>query len=360
MGDRRTSSEDPAAKGGAKEMTLSVGRHDSKGPVMPAIDLADEERRQKRNAALYSKPSEFNNLREDVGDVDDPGPGQYFGPESAGFNALGDQRFSKNKSAPHVSIPHTSWDNWGKVFVTKGHVAGQRGRDAPGVGTYRREERQLSELNTNTGRRIGKSQRPGMEKSLGIDPYGSPGPTYDIRTRHHKIMNTTGAAESIRFGKQDRWKDTAPGARSNLGPGQYSRKDTAIRLDPAIGRSFACGWASVKKQHPGPGYEQKGFEGSGPGDPLWKDQGDGKGFKKNGEKAHYIPKEKRFKMQEMLQSSTPGPGAYDRSERDVSNKSCFISGMKSASACSFGKPAKKARFRQRMAALCPHGMWGYF
>ena len=28
---------------------------------------------------------------EDVGDADEPGPGQYFGPESAGFHALGKQ-----------------------------------------------------------------------------------------------------------------------------------------------------------------------------------------------------------------------------------------------------------------------------
>lgn len=347
-------SQEDSAKGAAKENAGSSRRLDSKGPVMPSVDLAAEEGRKKRNAALYSKPSELGNLREDLGDVDDPGPGQYFGPDSAGFNALGDQRFSKNKSAPHVSIAHTGWDNWSKVFVTKGHVAGQRGRDAPGPGTYKRDEAQLSELNMTSGRRMPKGERPGMEKSLGVDPYGSPGPTYDIRTRHHRIVNTTGAAESIRFGKADRWKDTAPGARLNVGPGQYARKDTAIRLDPAIGRSFACGWQSVRKQHPGPGYEQKGFEGSGPGDPLWKD------IKKNGEKAHYIGQEKRFRMQELQQSTTPGPGAYDRTERDVTNNKCFVSGMKSASACSFGKPAKKARFRQRMAALCPHGMWGYF
>lgn len=345
MGDRRTSQD---GKDAAKDAI--PGRI----PAMPPYDPSEEERRQKRCPALYSTPSVINNLREDVGDVDDPGPGQYFGPESAGFNALGDQRFSKNKSAPHVSIPRTGWDNWGKVFVTKGHVAGQRGRDAPGCGTYLTEEAQLSSLNTRSGRRIGKGVRPGMEKSLGIDPYGSPGPSYDIRTRHHRILNTTGAAESVRFGRADRWKDTAPGARLNVGPGQYARKDSAIRLDPAIGRSFANGWKSVRKQHPGPGYEQKGFEGHGPGEPLWKD------IQKNGEKSHYIPKEKRFKLQELQQSTTPGPGAYDRTERDVSNKSCFISGMRSASACSFGKPAKKARFRQRMAALCPHGMWGYF
>lgn len=227
------------------------------------IAAATEHDSQAGNAALYGTPSVFNLQREDVGDVDEPGPGQYFGPESAGFHALGQQRFSRNRSEPSVSIARTGWKDWSKVYITKGHVSNSYGVGTPGVGTYRKEPGQLSELNTTSGRKVGNGLRPGLEASLGVDPYGSPGPTYDIRTRHHRIMQTTGASESIRFGKADRWADTAPGARLNVGPGQYNRKDNGIRLDAAIGRSFGVGWRAYQKQHQGPGFEKNGFESKG-------------------------------------------------------------------------------------------------
>lgn len=61
----------------------------------------------------------------------------------------------------------------------------------------------------------------------------SPGPKYDVRGRHWVDVTTiTPKNNAARFNTGPRFaKD--PQSGGNTGPGQYNRKDTAIKIDPS-------------------------------------------------------------------------------------------------------------------------------
>lgn len=290
---------------------------------------------------------ELNDIPETA---DEPGPGHYFGPESMGFSSLGSQRFSKNRSEPSISVAKTNWEDWKKVTVTKGHIAGMRGLDAPGAGTYL-DTKQLSTLGKKAPP-IGTSLRQDLSTTLGVDPKGSPGPAYNIATLHHSAMKAMGAEKSVKFGKDGRF-NVPPGLL--LGPGQYDRKDSAIVH--TTGKSFGIGRQHYDKVIR-PGWEREGLgkTGAGPGPPLWRD------IRRDGSRAHTIKNEKRFK-DDLQAAQVPGPGAYDREERAVSSLKSVCSDTKNPGGTKFGKPPRKPRLRQNLAAVlsgnAQTGMWGY-
>lgn len=298
----------------------------------------------------------------DLNDIPDgaeePGPGHYFGPESSGFSSLGIQRFSKNRSEPTISMANTNWDDWKKVHISKGHVAGAKGRDAPGPGTYAicKKGGDLEELSTlgKSAPKVGSSLRQDLSYTLGVDPHGSPGPAYNIATLNHRagVISNKSAEKSVRFGKQGRFQ--MPPAL-DVGPGQYDRKDVA--LSGGTGKSFGIGRVFYDKViRPGWEREGQGKEGSGPGPPLWRD------IDKEGSRPHAIPKARRFK-EDREKVNTPGPGAYDRDERNVSSLKSVCSDTKNPGGCKFGKPPRKPRLRQNLALVISNaqgGMWGYF
>eukprot|EP00441_Pelagodinium_beii_P027074 CAMPEP_0197659256 /NCGR_PEP_ID=MMETSP1338-20131121/46871_1 /TAXON_ID=43686 ORGANISM="Pelagodinium beii, Strain RCC1491" /NCGR_SAMPLE_ID=MMETSP1338 /ASSEMBLY_ACC=CAM_ASM_000754 /LENGTH=322 /DNA_ID=CAMNT_0043236093 /DNA_START=92 /DNA_END=1062 /DNA_ORIENTATION=+ len=115
---------------------------------------------------------ELNDIPESA---NEPGPGHYFGPESIGFSALGKQKFSKCRSAPEISLPKTGWDNWEKVIVSKAHEGTGKCRTSAGF------TNEVPGGLSDAGTKIGTSLRPDLAASLGVDPNGSPGPTYNIR-----------------------------------------------------------------------------------------------------------------------------------------------------------------------------------
>jgi hypothetical protein len=290
--------------------------------------------------------------------ADEPGPGHYFGPESSGFSSLGIQRFSKNRSEPTISMATTGWENWQKVHISKGHIAGAKGRDAPGPGTYGLTKRggnmeELSSLGKHTTK-VGTSLRPDLSSTLGVDPHGSPGPAYNIATLHHRagILSHKSAEKSVKIGKQPRFQVPAG---LDVGPGQYDRKDVA--LQGSTGKSFGIGRSFYDKViRPGWEREGQGKEGSGPGPPLWRD------IDKEGSRPHAIPKQQRFK-QDREKAATPGPGAYNRDERNVSTLKSCCSDTRNPGGCKFGKPPRKPRIRQHLAQVISNhhgGMWGYF
>lgn len=291
--------------------------------------------------------------------AEEPGPGHYFGPESSGFSSLGIQRFSKNRSEPTISIANTNWDNWAKVHISKGHVAGAKGRDAPGPGTYAATKRggDMSELSTlgKMAPKVGSSLRQDLSYTLGVDPHGSPGPaTYPhfAGIEESALCGNARAEKSVRIGKEPRFQ-LPPGLE--VGPGQYDRKDVA--LSGSTGKSFGIGRSYYDKViRPGWEREGQGKESSGPGPPLWRD------IDKEGSRPHAIPKAMRFK-EDREKVNTPGPGAYDRNERNVSTLKSVCSDTRNPGGCRFGKPPRKPRLRQQLALVISNaqgGMWGYF
>lgn len=296
------------------------------------------------------EPSRASQL--DANDIpdsaDEPGPGHYFGPESNGFSSLSVQRFSKNRSEPVISMAKTSWKEWGKVYITKGHVAGMKGKDAPGVGTYL-SNKQLSTLG-KAAPKMGTSLRQDLASTLGVDPYCSPGPAYNTDNAF-KSLETE---KSSKIGRSKRFQGDGMGV--DVGPGQYDRKDVALKFN--TGRSFGIGRVFYDKVlRPGSDREGQGKESFGPGPPLWRD------ISKDGSHAHMIPKTKRF-QEDRERASTPGPGAYDREERSVSGLRSVCSDTRTPGGTKFGKPPRKPRLRQNLASVTANnsqgGMWGYF
>eukprot|EP00931_Biecheleriopsis_adriatica_P065524 TRINITY_DN40039_c0_g1_i1.p1 TRINITY_DN40039_c0_g1~~TRINITY_DN40039_c0_g1_i1.p1 ORF type:complete len:315 (-),score=54.95 TRINITY_DN40039_c0_g1_i1:81-986(-) len=281
--------------------------------------------------------------------ANEPGPGHYFGPESVGFSALGKQKFSKCASAPEVSLPKTGWDNWEKVIVSKAHEGTGKCRTSGGalyeVG---------SELNKLTTK-FGTSLRPDLAASLGVDPAGSPGPAYNLRDcPAAQICDAPPPRNRANksFGGASRFNTDLRTA--NIGPGQYRRKDVALRGD--TGRSISTGRQAWEKVIT-PGWEVEGRCRASPGigPPNWTN------INKHGSRAMSIGKAERF-PRTASESCSPGP-IYNQGEREVSNKKQYVSDTKTATVVPFAKPAKKPRFRQQLAANMPgakHGMWGYF
>jgi len=267
--------------------------------------------------------------------ANEPGPGHYFGPDSVGFSALGQQNLAKHHSAPNISMARTGWDSWEKVRVSKVHSRAYVGRDSPGP-AYNVE----GLLNKKTTK-IGTSQRPPLSQ---VDPHGSPGPVYNLRDAPGHSIGTKGFPTAQRFSSV---KD------GGIGPGQYPRKDTALQL--GNGRSIGTGRAAWEKVLT-PGIESEGRcrASPGPGPPLWrtaKDASSGAGP---------FGRSERFQAPKSGPAG-PGPGQYRRTERDVSNRKQYVSDTPNVSAVSFGKKPTKPRFRCLAAMRCAnHGGWGYF
>jgi len=278
--------------------------------------------------------------------ANEPGPGHYFGPDSVGFSALGQQRMAKHPSAPEISMARTGWDSWEKVRVSKAHSRAYQGRDSPGA-AYNIEG-QLSKKSA----KIGTSERPPLSQ---VDPHGSPGPVYNVRDAPGQSIGfgITEHPGRVRkgFGKAERFgKDSRDGG---IGPGQYPRKDTALQT--GNGRSIGTGRAAWEKVLT-PGIESEGRcrASPGPGDPLWRN------IKEDGSKSCPFGRAERFQTSRSA-SSGPGPGAYRRSERDVGNTKQHVSDTPNPVGVKFGKKPTKPRFRCLAAMRCQnHGGWGYF
>merc|ERR1712232_493912 len=95
---------------------------------------------------------------------------------------------------------------------------------------------------------------------------------------------------------------------ASLGPGQYDRKDGALKLE--TGRSFGIGRQAYKGVIT-PGWEDigQGMTSPGVGGPLWRN------IQKHGSRARSFSTAERF-PKERGQNS-PGPGMYKQNERDT-------------------------------------------
>lgn len=283
--------------------------------------------------------------------ANEPGPGHYYGEGSAGFSSFGEQRIAKCASAPSHSFPN-GWDKWGKVFISKSHGAIFMGRE----GEYRYNPQipgcndGLSTISTT----VGKALRPGLEKSLGIDPHGSPGPQYNVRDDPPRMEDRLAAPKDKSFGKSERFAKERAGS---LGPGQYTSKDVALRSE--TGRTFGVGRAAYDKVLR-PGWETEGQCKTSPGvgPPMWRD------LKRDGGRgacpfstANRFPKEKG--------TDVPGPGMYRQSERDMgatmANGSVCAEARRPASTKFGVTMPKKPRFRMHLANnTSKNAGWGYF
>jgi len=276
--------------------------------------------------------------------ANEPGPGHYFGPESVGFSAIGRQRFSKNASAPEISLPRTGWDSWEKVRVSKSHSKAYVGRDSPGA-AY-----DVTGLLNQKTTKIGTSKRPPLSV---VDPHGSPGPAYNVRDAPgqsigYGVTETTGRLKKG-FGLASRFGTDKDGG---CGPGEYPRKDTSIKL--GSGKSIGNGRAAWEKVCT-PGWEVEGRcrASPGPGAPLWRD------IKTDGSRSTPFGRAERFARDGV--DKGPGPGSYKRNERDVGNQRQHLSDTRTASVVGFGAKPKKPRFRPQLAMNTgKHGAWGYF
>ncbi|OLQ05347.1 hypothetical protein AK812_SmicGene11479 [Symbiodinium microadriaticum] len=312
--------------------------------------------------ASVSAQLELNDIPESA---HEPGPGHYFGPDSQGFNALGKQMFSKCRSAPEISLPRTGWDEWQKVTVSKASQGTNLGRESPSCA--------YTVPSTLEGQapKVGTSLRPDLAASLGVDPHGSPGPMYNIRESGMMqlgIGRVVKSRENKSFGCADRFRGDARG--TSIGPGQYRRKDFALRGDN--GRSIGTGrqaWEKVVT----PGWECEGRCRASPGvgPPLWTD------VSKDGSPGVSMPRADRF-PRTAYASCSPGPIYTLPNEREakfaskaqkkplpaekkVMEKAKLKPPPPPPPTC--GKPPKKPRFRMHLVhslSGAKHGMWGYF
>lgn len=297
------------------------------------------------HGAQMSKSVQAQLEMNDVPDfANEPGPGHYFGPDSVGFSSLGQQRFAKNRSAPEISLPRTGWDSWEKVRISKSHSRAYVGRDSPGA-AY-----DVSGLLDQKSTKFGTSTRPPLSQ---VDPYGSPGPVYNVRDAPGQCIGDGVSEPPGRlkkgFGLASRFRGDVDGG---IGPGQYPRKDTALQAGSgrSIGGGRAC-WEKVIT----PGWECEGRcrASPGPGAPL------GRNIKEDGSRACPFGKAERFPSAKT--SGDPGPGQYRRDERDVSNRKQHVSDTRNPVQVSFGKKPTKPRFRCLLAQNTgKHGGWGYF
>jgi hypothetical protein len=288
---------------------------------------------------------------------------------------MGEQKIAKCATAPSISFPH-GWEAWQKVAITKAHGNAFKGLQSPGC-VY---DPQLPGCNDGLSTQtttIGTSKRPGLEKQLGVDPYGSPGPCYNVRDDPPKMEDRLVAPKDKAFGRSSRFdkgvdlpeeeaKIKNKNRPSSLGPGQYDRKDSALRLE--TGRSFGVGRTCYSKVIT-PGWEDvgQGMASPGIGGPLWRD------LHKHGSRARSFSTAQRFPKERG--QDIPGPGMYKQNERDTSivvatkatdkvkerQGSCCSNTQRSAST-KFGVTLpKKPRMRIQLAALTSqNACWGYF
>mmetsp|Transcript_21647 Transcript_21647/g.50602 ORF Transcript_21647/g.50602 Transcript_21647/m.50602 type:complete len:297 (-) Transcript_21647:17-907(-) len=250
----------------------------------------------------------------------EPGPGHYFGPNSPGFTSMGRQAQSKSFSSPSISLSRTGWDDLKVVRISKGHDKGQVGRDSPGL-VYGSPPSTLQ----GKGTRFGSSTRPDLSRALGVDPLGSPGPAYNVRAA--SAIGGYAHPQDKSFGRADRFRLTSE--TGTIGPGQYRRKDVALRMD--MGRSFGIGRAAYEKVC-SPGWETvgQGQASAGVGEPLWFDP-----LKKSGLRAGSTTfgKQERF-ASPASQGDTPGPGQYNQAlplcTRSTSIMGSCLAGARSA------------------------------
>lgn len=295
----------------------------SKPKAIDAVSMVSSDSSRRGNSPL-NKVMSIQKLL-DMNDIPDiayePGPGYYFGPDSACFSAMGEQKLAKSVSAPSVSLPHTGWDQWAGVVISKIHSNTILGKDSPTA-----KYPAISTLGT-LAPKIGTSLRPDLSLSLGVDPHGSPGPAYNVRDI--QPIEREGPVDKS-FGLAKRFPTDMRNA--NIGPGQYARKDFALNLES--GRSIGTGRQAWEKVIT-PGWERVGKCAAGPGvgPPLWSD------IKKEGSKACPIGRAERFPASRDVTCS-PGPGAY--SPEHVKEA---LSHVKSPCTNSFGKQPKKPRFR---------------
>eukprot|EP00397_Hematodinium_sp_SG-2012_P049903 GEMP01057761.1.p1 GENE.GEMP01057761.1~~GEMP01057761.1.p1 ORF type:complete len:330 (+),score=49.87 GEMP01057761.1:25-990(+) len=294
-------------------------------------------------SALYGQPSHCSRIEKESRELQEvlPGPGHFFGPESKCFNSVGPSLLSNSRSAPVISIPKTGWDNWRNALITVNHK--NKAEEGPEPGRYN------FELSTLSQKGISVARDKRFHKRSSITP--SPGPVYDIREQHYKDGKTDVLGNhAARFNNAQRF--TRNMGESNVAPGQYDRKDTAIRVDFARGKSFGIGRKAYDKVlRPGTQSEAQGKTSPGVGPPLWEEP-DTYG------KQHLIPKAKRFRGGGSSKPE-PGPGAYARDERDLSRLKSAISDTRNPQGCKFGKPMTKPRLRMHLLSQCKDGNWGY-
>jgi len=187
--------------------------------------------------------------------------------------------------------------------------------------------------------------------SLGMNPDGSPGPKYNTRDSNpNPVVKCT---RQPMDSKADRF-DT--GHTPVQGPGPYSRKDTALKLDS--GRSFGVGRAAYEKVIR-PGWEKDGqcrVSTKLGSDKVWTDI-----TKDPSSNAYSIGNAPRF-PKDRVAAASPGPGQYRRDERDLSRCNSFCSDTRNPNGAPFGRRLpRKPRFRQMLAMTTAlRGGWGYF
>ncbi|CAK9040523.1 Uncharacterized protein SCF082_LOCUS23551 [Durusdinium trenchii] len=154
--------------------------------------------------------------------------------------------FSKCRSAPEMSLPRTGWDNWQKVTVSKASAATNLGRESPSCAYTIPSTMDIRpRIDDGSFQGFGGSNRPDLSLSLGVDPHGSPGPTYNVRECPAMQMGAGPIAKSREnksFGCAERFREQRGGS---IGPGQYRRKDFSLRLDN--GRSIGTGRQAWEK-----------------------------------------------------------------------------------------------------------------
>jgi len=298
------------------------------------------------HAASVQAQLELNDIPEFA---NEPGPGHYFGPESEGFSALGQQKFSKCPSAPQIGFAKTGWDQWNGILISKNHNKTYVGKDSPGA-VY-----ELGGALNSKGTVVGKGLRPSMDRALGVDPHGSPGPVYNLRDGkvatigQYLITETEKCRADKSFGKGERFKGS--GLKGGIGPGEYARKDFALRADS--GKSIGTGRASWEKVCT-PGWEIEGRcrASPGPGPPLWE---------KKGQEGGSMGRAERFPRKADATCS-PGPAKYDQDAVSMSRQgNQVLSDTRTPAQAHFGLQPKKPRFRPALAMNTgKHGGWGYF
>jgi hypothetical protein len=303
--------------------------------------------------------------------MNEPGPGHYYGPDSAGFSGFRSNKdptiLSKSSSAPEISFAKTGWDRWERVAISKGHEKSMGGKDSPG--TLHELPRALSNISAKFASRdfVRKGSTShatsGMRPAL-QHPGCSPGPNYAPKN------------EFVGSALDDAWKRSVRVARARNGdfddPGRPDKKqgkaerftptraegldDKQIYLNKAItgptgtGKSFGNGRAAWEKvQTPGIECERYGKTSPGPGPSV---RAGGRGLSAPMGKAERFPRS-------TFDTDSPGPAAYSQNQHDCSNPKLLTS--PAPGQCHFGVASKKPRFRQVAAMHCsPHGCWGYF
>jgi len=318
---------------------------------------------QQELAALYREPSRGSIL--ELNDVPyfagEPGPGHYLGPDSPCYSSLGTQKLSQSCSSPNIQFSRTAWDSWSKVLISKGHSNSSASLGKVSTG----HEYTLSGSLSGKSVKIGTGLRPDLSKSLGMDPHGSPGPSYNLRDVPGQSLGEGGAAGERGFeprpqagrrnksqGLAERFDKVKP---SGVGPGQYARKDCAIGGGRST--SMSTGRSAYDKVIT-PGWESLGQcrESPGPGPPIQND------IKQAGSLKGSIGKASRFPKSQ-YESCSPGPAAYNQDSRACGKVGKqHLSDTRTPAQMSFGNTPKKPRFRPLLAQQLGDrgGTWGYF